>query len=206
MKQLLLLAVCAIMALSCDDKKATFDPNTRMVINPESQSKVLPSAPYSVDTIVRYAMEMSSTRPDDSRADTIRGRREITKHDLVNKKLTVGDLYDVLMYIENEPQLGWVITDDTREFVITAWQHENGKEWIDAHAVIDLGHKEPASNGLRDTIGYIPSVILEKAKADITNAFNAENYDLCSALFEEAFTFVPITGEQWREKKANGTL
>ncbi len=194
------------MTIGCKDKKATFDPNTRMVVNPESLSKASPSAPYSTDTIVRYAMEMASTRPDNSSTNIITGRREITKHDIVNKKLIVGDLYDVMMYIDNEPQLGWIITDDTREFVITAWQHENGKEWIDAHAVIDLGHKEPKSNGLRDTIGYIPSVVLEKAKRDITEAFNADDYELCSALFEEAFTFVPITGEQWREKKANGTL
>ena len=101
MKQLLLLAVCAIMALSCDDKKATFDPNTRMVVNPESQSKTLPSAPYSVDTIVRYAMEIATTMNESSGSETITGRREITKHDLANKKLTVGELSDILIYIDN---------------------------------------------------------------------------------------------------------
>jgi len=57
-----------------------------------------------------------------------------------------------------------------------------------------------------DTIGYIPTAVLTKVKAVITEAFNAEDYDMCSALFDEAFTFLPITGEQWREKKANGTL
>ena len=205
MKTLILLTLCAIMTLSCNDKKATFDSNTRMIINPDkSLTKAVPDAPYSVDTIMRYAYEMANT---DVKTNTT-PRREIMKRDIVNKKLTVGTLYDILMYVNDVPMLGWIITDGAKEFVITAWRTEDEKSWMDAYNAVDLGNGlgDAGVGFVRDTIGYVPSLVLAKAREDITNAFNAEDYDLCSALFDEAFTFVPITGEQWREKKANGTL
>ena len=53
-----------------------------------------------------------------------------------------------------------------------------------------------------DTIAYIPNSVLSNAKDKIRAAFDAQNYTKCYALFDSAFVFIPITGEEWRELKA----
>ena len=207
MKTLILLTLCAIMTIGCNDKTKTIDPYTRMVVNPDkSLTKAMPNAPYSADTIVRYAMEMNLLR-NLNRDPNFKARRGFGHYDLVTKKIKIGELTDVVEFSAGVPVgLGWLVTDDTREFTLVAWRDITETKWMDAYANKMLNIVADKPGLMRDTIGYIPSAVLNKAKADIKEAFNAEDYDLCSALFEEAFTFLPITGEQWREKKANGTL
>lgn len=54
---------------------------------------------------------------------------------------------------------------------------------------------------VKDTIAYIPNSVLRKAEADIKAAYAAQNIELIYQIFNEAFTFRPISGEEYRELK-----
>lgn len=55
-----------------------------------------------------------------------------------------------------------------------------------------------------DTIAYIPNGVLRAAKEIIKPAFDREDYATCYKVFDEAFTFIPITGAEWRALKDAG--
>lgn len=53
-----------------------------------------------------------------------------------------------------------------------------------------------------DTIAYLPNQVLRDAGKVIRAAYEREDYAACYSLFEKAYTFIPITGEEWRALKA----
>ena len=55
-----------------------------------------------------------------------------------------------------------------------------------------------------DTIAYIPNEVIRLADIAIEKAYNEGNFPEVYALFNDAFTFLPITGEEWRELKEQG--
>lgn len=55
-----------------------------------------------------------------------------------------------------------------------------------------------------DTIAYIPNSVMEEATKKIEAAYNDSNYTEVYKLFNEAFTFKPITAKQWKKLKALG--
>jgi hypothetical protein len=55
-----------------------------------------------------------------------------------------------------------------------------------------------------DTVAYVPNSVIVEARNRIENALQTENYDEVYRLFNEAFTFIPITGSEWRVLKAQG--
>lgn len=57
-------------------------------------------------------------------------------------------------------------------------------------------------NEVIDTIAYIPNAVLRAAELKIKAAFAKEDYETCYAIFNDAFTFLPITGTEWRALKA----
>lgn len=58
--------------------------------------------------------------------------------------------------------------------------------------------------GVKDTIAYIPNAVMREAQGKIEKAFNDSNYTEVYRLFHETFRFRPITGQKWRELKAQG--
>lgn len=58
-------------------------------------------------------------------------------------------------------------------------------------------------NNQRDTVGYIPNSVLRAAEIEINAAFSAKDNEAVYRVFNEAFTFLPVTGEEWRALKAN---
>lgn len=56
-----------------------------------------------------------------------------------------------------------------------------------------------------DTIAYISNATLRSAEAAIKSAYTKQDYEACYKIFDEAFTFIPITGAEWRALKAAGT-
>ncbi len=50
-----------------------------------------------------------------------------------------------------------------------------------------------------DTIAYIPNSVLRIAEKQIKEAFTQKDYDKVYQLFEDAYTFLPITAEELRE-------
>lgn len=57
------------------------------------------------------------------------------------------------------------------------------------------------SSRLYDTIGYLPNKMLKGALEKIKAEYDKKNYTEVYRLFDEAFTFRPITGAEWRELK-----
>ncbi len=55
-----------------------------------------------------------------------------------------------------------------------------------------------------DTIAYIPNKVLKDARPLIERAYKEKRYEDVYRLFDEAFTFKPITGAEWRELKKQG--
>lgn len=56
-------------------------------------------------------------------------------------------------------------------------------------------------NMVIDTIAYIPNSVLRAAELRIKAAYAKEDYETCYAVFNDAFTFLPITGAEWRALK-----
>lgn len=54
----------------------------------------------------------------------------------------------------------------------------------------------------QDTIAYIPNATLREAETRIRAAFAAKDMEACYEIFNEAYKFVPITGEEWIALKA----
>lgn len=55
-----------------------------------------------------------------------------------------------------------------------------------------------------DTIAYIPNSVLRTAETAIISAYETKNIEECYRIFNEAYTFTPITGAEWRALKAAG--
>ncbi|OJV39331.1 MAG: hypothetical protein BGO29_07530 [Bacteroidales bacterium 36-12] len=74
--------------------------------------------------------------------------------------------------------------------------------WIEAIDVIFVHYNLDTPN-LRDTIAYIPNSVLRNAETAIRDAYEAQDIEACYQLFNDAYTFTPITGAEWRALKAN---
>ncbi|MBE9488496.1 MAG: hypothetical protein IMY73_04860 [Bacteroidetes bacterium] len=55
-----------------------------------------------------------------------------------------------------------------------------------------------------DTVAYIPNSVARQCKAKILTAFEVGDLFECYRVFREDYSFVPITGEQFRKLKAEG--
>lgn len=80
--------------------------------------------------------------------------------------------------------------------------------WPDGKAIMPLGGwpipKEEYEKVTFDTVAYIPNSVVRAARAKITEAFEAQDYEACYRLFDEAYVFIPTTGERWRAMKEAG--
>lgn len=59
-------------------------------------------------------------------------------------------------------------------------------------------------NMVIDTVAYIPNSVLRDAEARIKIAYEKLDYTTCYQIFNESFTFIPITGNEWLALKAIG--
>jgi hypothetical protein len=57
------------------------------------------------------------------------------------------------------------------------------------------------SNTDHDTIAYIPNAVIENARLNIKAALAAKDTASVYTIFNSAFTFIPITGSEYRELK-----
>jgi len=89
-----------------------------------------------------------------------------------------------------------VITLDGK-LVERDWQTSG---WIDASDVVFIR----VTDNVRDTIAYIPNQVLRSAETAIRAAYEEKDIEECYRIFNEAYTFTPITGSEWRALKANG--
>lgn len=78
-------------------------------------------------------------------------------------------------------------------------------EFIEGYDVI-LEHWANSGSTLskRDTIGYIPNAVLRAAEDSIRIALQNQDTAAVYRIFNDAFTFRPITGAEWLELKRQG--
>lgn len=206
MKKLILLTVicCVTLITSCNEKKKfTLDPSASIILNGQlALGKAIPEPPYSLETITKHAFELSVYF--DNTYEPGYGAKGLNGHDLKNNKIRVGELNEVVTKDKNgNPQLGYFTTSGMCDMVLLAARAKNDKtnEVLDRWVEVD---KKPIDHfsDVRDTIGYIPNRVVDQAEAAIHTAFEAEDYDECMRLFEQAYIFIPITGAEWRALKA----
>lgn len=76
-------------------------------------------------------------------------------------------------------------------------------EWIEATDVVFVRYLN-GNYQTTDTIAYIPNATLRTAETAIRAAYAAKDIDACYTVFNTAYTFMPITGAEWRALKASG--
>lgn len=61
-----------------------------------------------------------------------------------------------------------------------------------------------ATKVIRDTVAYIPNSVMNNARTQIKAAFSNNDHQEVYRLFNEAFTFIPINGKEYRALKKLG--
>lgn len=196
---LLLLTITLIFACSKNEQKK-LDPVIKITgvkTIPTRSSEIKDSLAF----ITRYAWEVSAI----SKKYNTRVRRGfglgsspdnnedwLFLRDTLNNKLFLIDI-DVIF----EEQLGDFVVDYTD--ILLLGRIYQGK-LIHAKNAYIVDH----NNSFFDTLGYIPNKVVLEAREKITKAFNANDYNECQRLFDEAYVFLPTTGEKWRKMKEAG--
>lgn len=77
--------------------------------------------------------------------------------------------------------------------------------FIEGNDVILIHFRERYNpQSIRDTIGYIPNSVIRSAETAIKTAYNNNDPDEVLRLFNDAFTFRPITGAEYKALKLQG--
>lgn len=205
MKQLIFMLLALVALTSCKKEVPNLDPYARLALNASTVApKATPAAPYSMETVVRYAFETMFWYDDSAYPDRP-ARQAIPEHDLTNLKFWIGEAQSVI-YVDKSgtPQLGWLANSNLRDLVVVAiYGEKDPTSWIDAYKYFDLTERPDSPKYKHyDTIGYVPNRVIKAAEAEIHKAFNAGDYEKCTQLFETAYVFQPITGAEWRALKA----
>lgn len=180
MKKLIILLV-AISLLSCKDNKdqeqKRIDKNSTIALNSQiakSDSPTHRSPRFIVDSTTVIQVNGGAMGFSEKQRDTI------------NNRLLVWGFHVITE--QGELELKFI---GSRNVVFEYWPGE-GKPGFDS------------DNILRDTIAYIPNSVLDKAEAEIRAAYDAGDFETVYTLFQDAYTFIPITGAEWRALKAQG--
>lgn len=105
------------------------------------------------------------------------------------------------VYYDQERVVGRTFSEEMRDFNTPALKMlgidiitDEGQYYRDmtySHAVV-------ITDTNNDTIAYIPNDVINNAKALIEAAYYDQNYTEVYRLFNEAFTFIPITASEWK--------
>jgi len=186
MKRLLLLIIIPLLfSCSKDDEGSRLDPNAMISIRP-AQGVQLRSAEHltaleiveQTNNLIGWNYDVNETQP------VSRGFSEAQRDTDTPRLLMWGT--DIIS------QKGELIYD----FLGCV-------DLVLDRAHIDMS-KPYGERDLSDTIGYLPNSALIKAREIIIPAFERGDYEAVYKAFDEAFVFYPITGEEWRELKAQG--
>jgi len=182
-KTLLLLLIVSMLVISCkkDDPFKGLNPDSMLALNApqtvKAEADVANPEHLTPLEIVQQASVIvisKSAAPwglEEFNRDYERIRIVLKGFNVVNEN---GELVDLFI--------------GSRDVILESWTNWGTPQW-------------DANNYTRDTIAYIPNSILEKAQQEIEAAYQDEDYAACYKLFEEAYTFYPITGAEWRALK-----
>ena len=206
MKKLFLLIYAATAALfiSCskDDNKSSYDPFRPVPIRAAAGTRAyIQGNLLSGKQVVQQTWGMKGRYPDgtatqgggklftDAMRDTINPALKLLMKDVVYSRTG-----------EDVKRLdGFFLT--LRDVVFTRGLHIEGKD------TTFCGYDDDYSGVLKyahawDTIAYVPNAQLIAAEPLVRAAFERGDYDECYRILEKAYTFIPITGAQWRKLKA----
>lgn len=176
MKRLVFIVfVLAIFGCKKDDR-GQLDKNAMISIWP-SGATTKATNHLSNYEIVRQAESISYFNPDIVSTSITRGFTK-DQRDTINTRL--------LMF-------GTDIIDQFGNYV---------PEFIEGNDfVIRRNLATPIQTPIWDTIAYIPNAVIKSARATIQKAYAEGNYTEVYRVFDEAFTFIPCGGEEWRALK-----
>lgn len=187
MKKVLFILLTVAVVSACGENgkenKGKWDPNAMVSLRPAQGVRAGNPEHLSALEIVKQATQLDFWNTNVSPYyPTGRGFADVQR-DFVTPKLMMWGT-DIIR------QDGDLQTD-----FIEAWDMVLSRE---------IGRDPHTGNSLFDTVGYVPEVVLRAAEARIKAAFADKNYTECYKIFDEAFTFIPITGAEWRELKRQG--
>lgn len=177
-KILLLLAVALVAFVGCEDEKnGLMDPSAMISIRPATNTR-------------------TEATPNPERLTALQVVEQATDLEFWNKEIygnkAVGiGFTDVNRDIPNVRLLmrGTHIIDQDGKYV---------PDFIEGEDIVLWKYR---SDEDIDTIAYVKNATLRSAEILIKDAYAKQDYEACYALFDEAFTFIPITGAEWRELK-----
>lgn len=199
---LLFVAAVAFIACSKDDNSSTYDALRPVPIRAAAGSRAYVHGNLlSGKDVVKQTWGMKGIYPDGS--PTQGGGKSFTAEmrDTVNPALKLL-MKDVIftVYKEEKPRLETFFLT-LRDVVFERGLHiENGDTTFCGYAKDYSGVTHYAN--VNDTIAYVPNAQLEAAEKLVRAAYERGEYDRCYQILEKAYTFIPITGAQWRKLKA----
>ena len=206
MKKLFLLMFAATTALfiSCsqDDKKSSYDPFRPVPIRAAAGTRAyIQGNLLSGKQVVQQTWGMKGKYPDGT--PTLGGGKLFTgiMRDTINPALKLL-MQDVIGKSPDKQSLvldGFFLT--LRDVVFTRGLHVEGKDTVFCGYADDYCSTILYPN-VTDTVAYVPNSQLIAAEPLVRAAFEKGDYNECYRILEKAYTFIPITGAQWRKLKA----
>ena len=205
MKKLFLLTFAAMTALfiSCskDDNKSAYDPFRPVPIRAAAGTRAyIQGNLLSGKQVVQQTWGMRGKYPDgtatqgakpftDVMRDTINPAFKLLMQDVLppspdRKSHILGDVFITL-----------------RDVVFERGLHVEGKDTVFCGYAKDYSGTILYPN-VTDTVAYVPNAQLIAAEPLVRAAFERGDYDECYRILEKAYSFIPITGAQWRKLKA----
>jgi len=184
----LLIAVLLIACKGDEPKVFQIDPLATVNIKPAAGTVMKVKSNVNVEHLTALEIVKQATLIQYHYNDLVLGRGLIGFDAWFPENLrdTVSIIPCLKMYA------GYIISDG-----------ELQPQFIEGRNIILIHINGSNSNGIRDTIAYIPNSVIQAAEIAIKAAYADKDLESIYKLFNEAYTFTPITGSEWRVLKAN---
>lgn len=181
MKKILIFCFCLVVLASCGkgnewDGNRTININVRESLATKADTTDTTAHRLSPKEIVKQTWVMSTYNNVDG--DIINGVRGFSpaQIDTINWRLKMwaSDIIDYKGNLEN-----------------------GNDDFLNAYDVTLIKRN-------MEVIAYIPNSVLEKAREEIIAAYNEGDYETVYELFDQAYTAIPITQQEYDALKAKG--
>ena len=198
-----MFAAVTALFISCskDDNKSSYDPFRPVPIRAAAGTRAyIQGNLLSGKQVVQQTWGMRGKYPDgtatqgakpftDVMRDTINPAFKLLMQDVLppspdRKSHILGDVFITL-----------------RDVVFERGLHVEGKDTVFCGYAKDYSGTILYPN-VTDTVAYVPNAQLIAAEPLVRAAFERGDYDECYRILEKAYSFIPITGAQWRKLKA----
>jgi len=190
-KLIFILAIAAVLASCKTDELKVFqiDPNAMISIKPDAKA------------FKSQAMKVKATTGHLSSLEIVKQTTAIQINSFLFGKVQIGERgfesnqRDTISAIPCLKMYGLDIINSDGEYV---------HDFIESTDCILLKFSLLFAGAPRDTLAYIPNATLRAAEAIIKQAYADKDKALILKTFNEAFTFIPITGAEYKVLKAQG--